>query len=222
MITRNPAGALVHYEALAARGSLPIAARGPAWRLFMRVVPPDDPEAMEVAVEGGPKVGGARHLRDTSETLRDNSETPPRQLRDTSETPRRPAPPRARPAPAPRPQLLERGDTGGGVPILAAVGPLQLEVVSSRLSSEYSVEVQYEMMPQTQARWAMAGWEEVDAVLSERKLLNVKTLEDVYGRPVLLFTSGWTLDNAVAEVGERLQLRPYALAPDVQERRRKK
>jgi len=108
------------------------------------------------------------------------------------------------------------------VPILAAVGPLQLEVVSSRLSSEYSVEVQYEMMPQTQARWAMAGWEEVDAVLSERKLLNVKTLEDVYGRPVLLFTSGWTLDNAVAEVGERLQLRPYALAPDVQERRRKK
>ncbi|EOD22728.1 putative mitochondrial elongation factor [Emiliania huxleyi CCMP1516] len=119
-------------------------------------------------------------------------------------------------------QLLERGDTGGGVPILAAVGPLQLEVVSSRLSSEYSVEVQYEMMPQTQARWAMAGWEEVDAVLSERKLLNVKTLEDVYGRPVLLFTSGWTLDNAVAEVGERLQLRPYALAPDVQERRRKK
>ena len=50
MITRNPAGALAHYEALAARGSLPIAARGPAWRLFMRVVPPDDPEAWRVTV----------------------------------------------------------------------------------------------------------------------------------------------------------------------------
>ena len=61
------------------------------------------------------------------------------------------------------------------------------------------------------------------AVGPEHQLQHTKkTLEDVYGRPVLLFTSGWTLDNAVAEVGERLQLRPYALAPDVQERRRKK
>ncbi len=34
----------------------------------------------------------------------------------------------------------------------------------------------------TQARWAMAGWEEVDKVFAERKLLNVKALSDAYGR----------------------------------------
>jgi len=119
-------------------------------------------------------------------------------------------------------QLIERGDTGGGVPILAAVGGLQLEVVSSRLKSEYGVEISYEMMPQTQARWAMAGWDKVDAALRDRKLLNVKALEDIYGRPVLLFASEWTLNNAVAQLGDELQLRPYALAPDIQERRRKK
>jgi len=51
------------------------------------------------------------------------------------------------------------------------------------------VEVKYEMMPQTQARWAMAGWEAVDQALSDRKLLNVKALVDIYGRPVLLFSS---------------------------------
>lgn len=108
------------------------------------------------------------------------------------------------------------------MPILAAVGGLQLEVVSSRLKSEYGVEISYEMMPQTQARWAMAGWDKVDAALRDRKLLNVKALEDIYGRPVLLFASEWTLNNAVAQLGDELQLRPYALAPDIQERRRKK
>lgn len=108
------------------------------------------------------------------------------------------------------------------MPILAAVGGLQLEVVSSRLKSEYGVEISYEMMPQTQARWAMAGWDKVDAALRDRKLLNVKALEDIYGRPVLLFASEWTLNNAVAQLGDELQLRPYALAPDIQERRKKK
>ena len=37
--------------------------------------------------------------------------------------------------------LRERGDS---VPILAAVGPLQLEVVKSRMAAEYGVDVKFD------------------------------------------------------------------------------
>lgn len=120
-------------------------------------------------------------------------------------------------------QLRERGDeAGGGVPVLAAVGPLQLEVVQSRMASEYKVEISFEPVAFTGARWALAGWEEVDAVAKENKLLNVKQLTDTYGRPVLLFPSQWRLDAVTNELGSRLKLRPHALAPDVEQRRRGK
>ena len=44
-------------------------------------------------------------------------------------------------------QLTERGEDGasaGSVPILAAVGPLQLEVVAARLTNEYGVDVTFD------------------------------------------------------------------------------
>ena len=44
-------------------------------------------------------------------------------------------------------------------------------------------------------------------------------LEDAYGRPVLLFNAKWKMNKVVADSGERLQLRPFAVAPDVEERR---
>ena len=120
-------------------------------------------------------------------------------------------------------QLRERGEEeGGGVPVLAAVGPLQLEVVQSRMSSEYNVEVSFERVPFTGARWALAGWEAVDKASDANKLLNIKQLSDAYGRPVLLFPSDWRLNSVVGELGDDLKLRPHALAPDVEVRRRKK
>ena len=54
------------------------------------------------------------------------------------------------------------------------------------------------------------------------KLLNIRKLSDVYGRPVLLFPSEWRLNSVVGELSDKLGLRPHALAPDVEERRRKK
>ncbi len=60
------------------------------------------------------------------------------------------------------PRARGRVDTGGA-PIVAAVGPLQFEVVQSRMLSEYGVEVRLETLPYTCARWAMAGWDEVEA-----------------------------------------------------------
>jgi len=119
--------------------------------------------------------------------------------------------------------LRERGEeAGGGVPILAAVGPLQLEVVKSRMSAEYGVDVSFEPVAFTGARWALSGWDAVDEANANGKLMNVRRLSDVYGRPVLLFPTSWRLDSIVNELGGELKLRPHALAPDVEQRRRKK
>jgi len=118
-------------------------------------------------------------------------------------------------------QLRERGDTGGGVPILAAVGPLQFEVTTSRLENEYGVTAALERLSYSHARWALAGWEAVDAAAADGKLLGVYKLQDVHNRPVLLFPSEWKMKAVASAVGENLQLRPYAVAPDVEERRRK-
>ena len=120
-------------------------------------------------------------------------------------------------------KLSERGEeAGGGVPILAAVGPLQLEVVQSRMSSEYSVDISFERVSYTGARWALSGWDAVDAAADANKLLNIKLLSDTYGRPVLLFPSEWRLNAVADDLGDELKLRPHALAPDVEVRRRKK
>lgn len=120
-------------------------------------------------------------------------------------------------------QLLERGEEEvGAVPILAAVGPLQLEVVSSRMQSEYSCVISFEPLPYQYARWAMAGWEAMDEAQAEGKLMNVRKLQDGYGRPVILFPSEWRLNTAMSELGDKLQLRPYALAPDIEAKRKSK
>lgn len=118
-------------------------------------------------------------------------------------------------------QLRERGDQGGGAPIVAAVGPLQFEVVQARMMSEYGVEVRLETIPYSCARWAMAGWDDVDAADADNQLYGVMQLEDAYGRPVLLFNAEWKMNKVVTDSGEQLQLRPFAVAPDVEERRRK-
>lgn len=121
-------------------------------------------------------------------------------------------------------RLRERGDMDGGAgaaPILAAVGPLQFEVVQSRLQSEYGVDVTLERLPFAAARWALAGWGAVEQATADGKLLGVRKLEDTWGRPVLLFPSEWKLNSVLADCTTLLQLRPYAVAPDIEERRRK-
>ena len=119
--------------------------------------------------------------------------------------------------------LRERGEeAGGGVPVLAAVGALQLEVVQSRMSLEYGVDVTFERVSFTGARWALSGWDAVDEAIDDNKLLNVRTLSDTYGRPVLLFPSEWRLNSICEELGDTLKLRPHALAPDIEQKRRKK
>jgi peptide chain release factor 3 len=97
-------------------------------------------------------------------------------------------------------QLLQEGviqvfhlrDSVTKVPLLAAVGPLQFEVVQYRLQSEYGAESRLET-----AAWDRARWLDPDI---DRAKLNALTLpsgvaiaDDTDGQPVLLFPSEWTV-----------------------------
>ena len=74
-------------------------------------------------------------------------------------------------------------------PILGAVGWLQLEVVQYRLKHEYSVDVQWERLPYSEARWVFADDFDPKKVITRG---SVECVYDVEGRPLLLFESRWT------------------------------
>ncbi len=79
-------------------------------------------------------------------------------------------------------------------PLLAAVGPLQFEVLQYRLESEYGVESHLEAAP-----WRLVRW--IDPVsqsaLSGSALSfpsGVRLGEDAFGQPVVLFSDEWALE----------------------------
>lgn len=75
-------------------------------------------------------------------------------------------------------------------PVLAAVGPLQFDVLVSRLATEYNVEVRLQMLPYEHARW-LEGEEEALAAL--RLPPGCNRVEDIEGRPVGLFNTEWAV-----------------------------
>jgi peptide chain release factor 3 len=98
-------------------------------------------------------------------------------------------------------QLLQEGvvqafqirNTTQRVPLLAAVGPLQFEVVQYRLQSEYGAESRLES-----ASWKIIRWIHnnlPDGGLEESQLpTGAKLGTDSAGRAVVFFPEQWTLD----------------------------
>ena len=98
-------------------------------------------------------------------------------------------------------QLLQEGviqvfhlrNAGQRVPLLAAVGPLQFEVVQYRLESEYGAPSRLESAP-----WEMLKWVRHGMTPSELDALKLPTgcrvAEDSALQPVILFPTAWTLD----------------------------
>ncbi len=82
-------------------------------------------------------------------------------------------------------------------PILAVVGPLQLEIVEARLRQEYSVDCAVESIHYTTMRWLKGDPKAVDDV----KLTSSGVLRavDRAGRPVVLFESQWHVDYCVKQ-----------------------
>ena len=98
-------------------------------------------------------------------------------------------------------QLLQEGviqvfhlrDSGQRVPLLAAVGPLQFEVVQYRLESEYGAESRIESTPWSLLKWLRAGTTP-ERVKELRLPTGCRVARDCEEQPVVLFPSDWTLD----------------------------
>ena len=89
-------------------------------------------------------------------------------------------------------QLLRDRDEFIIDPILGAVGWLQFEVVQHRLKSEYQVEVKFDRLPYTQARWVFGDFDPKEIVRSG----SIECVLDVEDRPLLLFESDWVRRRA--------------------------
>jgi peptide chain release factor 3 len=98
-------------------------------------------------------------------------------------------------------QLLQEGviqalylrNTAGKIPLLAAVGPLQFEVVQYRLETEYGAASRLESAPWNVVRWLPAGFPETD--LDSLSLPTGSQLAyDMGENPVILFSNEWAAD----------------------------
>ncbi len=103
-------------------------------------------------------------------------------------------------------QILYDFDESKRDPILAAVGQLQLEVVTHRLKSEYGVDANLEAMPYQLARWISDGWPAIEKL---GRIFNCKVVKDCWNRPVILFKNEWNL-NQFVEDNNQLNLNKVA------------
>jgi peptide chain release factor 3 len=79
-----------------------------------------------------------------------------------------------------------------GATLLAAVGPLQFEVVQYRLQSEYGAESRLDLTP-----WTLLKWLEPHPALKNPSSLVVASGvafgTDKFEQPVVLFPNDWTM-----------------------------
>src|SRR3984957_12513432 len=88
-------------------------------------------------------------------------------------------------------QVLQLRDAATKAPLLAAVGPLQFEVVQFRLESEYGAASRLEATPWTVVRWLAAGLTEPD--LDALSLpTDARLAYDMGRNPVILFANDWS------------------------------
>jgi peptide chain release factor 3 len=93
-------------------------------------------------------------------------------------------------------QALHLRDAAARVPLLAAVGPLQFEVVQFRLESEYGAASRLESAPWTVVRWLPAEFKdpELDALSLPT---GARLAYDMGRHPVILFPNEWSADYFV-------------------------
>jgi peptide chain release factor 3 len=85
----------------------------------------------------------------------------------------------------------------GAWPILGAVGPLQLEVLSSRLNAEYGVSIRLEPAPYETARWLAS--DKPEELQRFRDANRSSVAEDRDSAPVFLARNAWILRRTIEE-----------------------
>lgn len=93
-------------------------------------------------------------------------------------------------------QILRNDIRGDANPVMAAVGPMQFEVVTARMSAEFSVDVVVDNLPYTIARRTDA---ESAAELGRQRGVEVFTRDD--GELLALFGDKWRLQYLGRELG---------------------
>jgi peptide chain release factor 3 len=88
-------------------------------------------------------------------------------------------------------QILHLKDSAAKIPLLAAVGPLQFEVVQYRLQSEYGAESRLESAPWTVVRWLPVDFEDIDTL---QLPTGSRIAFDNEGHEVVLFATEWAAD----------------------------
>ncbi len=89
-------------------------------------------------------------------------------------------------------QILYRVDAPVRVPMMAAVGVLQFDVVRFRLESEYGVQTRLESSPYSKLRW-LGEPSQAEKLKTTTLPSGVHLFFDTHDRPALLFPSAWTL-----------------------------
>ncbi|MFF0489957.1 peptide chain release factor 3 [Nocardia sp. NPDC004068] len=105
-------------------------------------------------------------------------------------------------------QVLRNDTRGDASPVLAAVGPMQFEVVTARMQAEFGVETQLDFLPyQVARRTDAASAPELD----RQRGVEVFTRTD--GAILALFSDKWRLQYIQKEMSE-LTLEPLVAAAD--------
>lgn len=111
-------------------------------------------------------------------------------------------------------QSLYQKNSGQRVPILAAVGPLQFEVVQYRMQSEYGAETRLE-----RTNWKVLRWVDPEIESEEVSRLILPTgsafVEDISGQTAILFTDEWAL-NYFAEKHPAIRLAELAFREEAE------
>ncbi|MFE1592574.1 peptide chain release factor 3 [Nocardia sp. NPDC058705] len=105
-------------------------------------------------------------------------------------------------------QVLRNDARGDATPVLAAVGPMQFEVVTARMQGEFNVETQLDFLPFTLARRTDA---ESAAELDRQRGVEVFTRTD--GVILALFSDKWRLQYIEKE-HPKLTLEPLVATAD--------
>jgi peptide chain release factor 3 len=101
-------------------------------------------------------------------------------------------------------QILHVKDAATKVPLLAAVGPLQFEVVQYRLESEYGAASRLEAAPWNVVRW-LPAWvkeEDLDAI---QLPTGSRIAQDTDDNPVVLFANEWSM-NYFGQTNPKMEL----------------
>jgi peptide chain release factor 3 len=103
-------------------------------------------------------------------------------------------------------QGLKDPSASGNDLILAAVGPLQFEVLQYRLSNEYKAETTRENLPYKIARWIRGSAADLELL---RQSSTVRMVEDLDGHAVGLFREPWSMESVIRN-NSKLEFSPIA------------